>query len=645
MPENHIWLFALILASAVAFFLLHLYFKSKDKRKLMFAISILISNLFFIGILLGYVGFGVENPSTLWTNILLYSSFPLMFAVFFAVNEDFLKIENFDYLFYAFIVVTLLTIFISFLPFSIPLLSVLIHQIIGLEVLIVAFYLFFKTREIVNLYFSLFILSSIMAGLAFEISLYLSSFAFVMAYIFLALAFIQPLLKPRKKSSLSSYFTIEQKLKTYEQRYKQLFNNLPDAVCLLSEDGKILDLNHSMASNFGKSKKEMIGKKMQDFLPENVSRNRKEIALKAFKTGEMQDHMDQRGDFYLRNIYVPVKGENNQRNLMVISRDVTNEKQMEIEREKKLQELKDTELATLNIMEDMQETVENLEKAKKEIAEKNEEMRMTNIELNVAREQLTDLNENLEQKVKERTLEVRKLVKQKDDFINQLGHDLKTPLTPLNTLLPIVKDKVKDEKSKELLDVSIQNVQYMKNLVIKTLKLARLNSPETELEKENVNLLDEIDKVLNNRVFDFEKNQIKIENNIDENININVDPVRLKELLDNIISNAVKYNNKGGEIKIDALTDLDEVKIRISDTGQGMTKEQAKHIFDEFYKADESRHDFESSGLGLSICKRIVEKHGGRIWAESPGPGKGTTFYLTFKNSSKKDEIKEKTIK
>ena len=74
-----------------------------------------------------------------------------------------------------------------------------------------------------------------------------------------------------------------------------------------------------------------------------------------------------------------------------------------------------------------------------------------------------------------------------------------------------------------------------------------------------------------------------------------------------------------------------------------MTKEQLDHIFNEFYKADESRHDFRSSGLGLSICKRIVEKHGGRIWAESSGLGKGSTFYFTIPSGSKigKDYVAE----
>ena len=71
----------------------------------------------------------------------------------------------------------------------------------------------------------------------------------------------------------------------------------------------------------------------------------------------------------------------------------------------------------------------------------------------------------------------------------------------------------------------------------------------------------------------------------------------------------------------------------VKDTGLGMNNDQLNHVFDEFYKADKARHDFESSGLGLSICKRIVEKHGGRIWAESPGNNRGTTMFFTIPKS------------
>jgi signal transduction histidine kinase len=103
-------------------------------------------------------------------------------------------------------------------------------------------------------------------------------------------------------------------------------------------------------------------------------------------------------------------------------------------------------------------------------------------------------------------------------------------------------------------------------------------------------------------------------------------------LFNNLITNAVKFTPKdGGVITIDAKKDRDFVTISVKDSGIGITEEQLGRIFDEFYRADKSMNVMDSTGLGLSICKRIVEKHGGRIWAESPGKGKGTTFYFTLK--------------
>ena len=81
----------------------------------------------------------------------------------------------------------------------------------------------------------------------------------------------------------------------------------------------------------------------------------------------------------------------------------------------------------------------------------------------------------------------------------------------------------------------------------------------------------------------------------------------------------------------------------IRDNGIGLEKHELTNIFEEFYKTDESRHDLNSSGLGLSICKKIVERHGGKMWAESPGLGKGSSFHFTFPIAEEKNKkINEK---
>ena len=96
-----------------------------------------------------------------------------------------------------------------------------------------------------------------------------------------------------------------------------------------------------------------------------------------------------------------------------------------------------------------------------------------------------------------------------------------------------------------------------------------------------------------------------------------------------IISNSIKFMEGRKQIEFEASADNNFVTIMVKDTGIGIRADLVIKIFEEFYKADPSRH-VHSSGLGLSICKRIIEKHGGKIWVESPGVGKGSTFKFSI---------------
>jgi signal transduction histidine kinase len=316
--------------------------------------------------------------------------------------------------------------------------------------------------------------------------------------------------------------------------------------------------------------------------------------------------------------------------------NISDLKKIEHSLQEKLDTLQKSELATLNIMEDLQNTISALTGAETEIRQKNMELQKINNELNSARQQLTVLNQDLENKVKERTADVEKLLKQKDEFIGQLGHDLKTPLTPLNILLPIIKEREQDPKLRELIDIISNNIQYMKNLVIKTLALAQLNSDNFKFGFEDINLSQQVSSILNMESTFFEGKNVRIQNNIPLDIIVQADLIQIKELFDNLISNAIKYSIPTGvEITIDAQKKDDLIIISVKDTGIGLELNQIEHVFDEFYKVDYSRHDLQSTGLGLPICKRIVEKHGGRIWVESQGKGKGSTFFFTLKTPIK----------
>lgn len=242
-------------------------------------------------------------------------------------------------------------------------------------------------------------------------------------------------------------------------------------------------------------------------------------------------------------------------------------------------------------------------------------------------EKLKDLNETLEEKVRERTAEIEKLLKQKDEFIWQLSHDLKSPLTPLVGLISVFEEEVKDRKQKELVSVMKRNIEYMKNLVSKTLEFERLGSPKMKPVFQKIKPFEIINDIILSKDSIVRKKKIRIENNVDKKLVVNADELQFRELFDNLITNAIKFTSENGWVKIDAEKDKDSVVFSVSDNGVGMTKEQINHVFDEFYKVDQSRHELSSSGLGLAICKRIVEKHNGRIWAESPGKNKGSTFF------------------
>ncbi len=282
-------------------------------------------------------------------------------------------------------------------------------------------------------------------------------------------------------------------------------------------------------------------------------------------------------------------------------------------------------------LEEYSKNLEHLVAARtNELEEKTKRLEQINEDLTIAREELSTLNKNLEGRVQERTQEVEKLLKQKDEFINQLGHDLKNPLGPLINLIPLLEEKEADPTKKEMLTVLHRNANYMKNLVVKTLELAVLNSPNTRFAIEVLRLSEEVNQIISNKKILFDENNVKISNNINTSLSIKADRLRLEELLTNIFENSVKYCREDCKITLDAKLTGDFITISIIDNGIGMTKEEINRIFDEFYKADSARHDIQNTGLGMSICKRIVEKHGGTIWVESPGPGKGTTVFFTF---------------
>jgi len=267
-----------------------------------------------------------------------------------------------------------------------------------------------------------------------------------------------------------------------------------------------------------------------------------------------------------------------------------------------------------------------------ELTMKDEKIKQLEEKIDEIEKKLNEFNKSLEQRVIDRTVEVNKLIREKARFIDNLSHDLATPLTPIISLLPIVKEKLSDEESLEIIDTCIRNAEYIKRVVNNARELAEISASDLFLKKENLyQILDELLKKYN---MVFNSNNIKVENLINQEVLIKTEKNRLIQVFDHITSNAVNSMHNGGTITFESKPVTKDsgtfYQISIKDTGIGLSREQTNHLFDEFYKTDESRHKLDSTGLGLTICKSIIEKHGGKIWADSHGEGTGTTIYFTI---------------
>ncbi len=256
----------------------------------------------------------------------------------------------------------------------------------------------------------------------------------------------------------------------------------------------------------------------------------------------------------------------------------------------------------------------------------NKELVQKTIELTETKNELEDKNYELEAANRE----ILELLKAKTDFINRAAHDLRTPMTPVLTLLPIVKSRITDEKNLHDITIVENNTKYLKQLIDELFSMVKATKMiGYQFEKIAVPVL--IDEVIKNEQTVFEMYGIKVIKKIENALPaIFGSGLRLTEVFQNLLTNAIKFMGKqNGAITVSAYKKDTFIYVKISDTGVGMSKETLAKIFEPFYKADKSRHN-SGSGLGLSLCRQIIKDHGGQIWAESKGIGKGSTFTFSL---------------
>jgi signal transduction histidine kinase len=258
------------------------------------------------------------------------------------------------------------------------------------------------------------------------------------------------------------------------------------------------------------------------------------------------------------------------------------------ELERNVKELSEARIATLNILEDINEAKKELEKANRELMEMDE---------------------------------------MKSKFLGTASHELKTPLTAIKANVDFIlsgrEGPIPRNLRQYLLTIQ-RNTNRIQEIMEKMLDMARIKAGKIDLLVERVNLLSAVKEYVK-EIKPVEK-RIDIKIKIPRDLHVKADKNRLHDIYINLLSNAFKFTPPGGEVRIGARRDNDVVLAEVSDTGVGIPEDQCEKVFDEFYQVDRRRYG--GTGLGLTIVRGIVEEHGGKIWVDSEA-GKGSSFYFT----------------
>lgn len=243
------------------------------------------------------------------------------------------------------------------------------------------------------------------------------------------------------------------------------------------------------------------------------------------------------------------------------------------------------------------------------------------------------------QRLKSEQQEVKKLDHVKDEFMSIAAHELRTPLTVIRSYLwMLLQDKAGklNKKQKMYIERSFTSADRLITNVNDMLSVTRIESGRMSLVKMPTSITLPIKNVVTGMELRAQELSIalKFVQKKDKIPDVEIDSEKIEEVIINLIDNAMKFTPAGGKITISA--DMDaakhEVVVKVEDTGIGINKDDMPRLFHKFANTshDNIHTNVQSTGLGLYICKAIIRMHGGRMWAESDGEGKGTTFFFTI---------------
>ena len=408
--------------------------------------------------------------------------------------------------------------------------------------------------------------------------------------------------------------------------YIRAFDAVPDLIAILDTNYRILEINKAMAEKLGKSQDECRGEKCYTCLHD--SQTFPDFCPHSRSIVDNQVHSAEVFEPKLDGVFQVTTGPFTDDNGKV--------------------------MGCIHIAHDLKE----IKKQQQKLVEYAEELEAMNHELTEAREELAKFTTTLELQVVERTAEVKalsaevlernqmveQLLKQKDQFINQLAHDLRTPLTPVIALLPELSEQISDPHLLEFIRLFEVRLGHLKEMTEEVIRYAHLNSQTYISDYRMFDLREFIDQSFNIYQEYAHQKQIIFVNSVPSGLKIRMSESQAPLLFRNLILNAIQFNKIGGTITITGALDNNWVTIQVIDTGSGIPDNFIDLMWEEFTTGDPSRTDPLHKGLGLSIVKKIVAMHRGYIVATSQGHERGATFTLTLPLAQNSDSRSEKEV-
>ena len=288
------------------------------------------------------------------------------------------------------------------------------------------------------------------------------------------------------------------------------------------------------------------------------------------------------------------------------------------------------------------EPINRLNVAMQQIAEGNFEYSLTSEDTNEIGELYRNY-EDMRLRLKESTEEKIQNERQNRELVSNISHDLKTPITAIKGYVEGIMDGVADtpEKMDRYIKTIYTKANDMNRLINELTYYSGIDSNRIPYNFHRINLADFFQDCVEDVGLDLESKNIELNysNLVDPSTRIIADPEQLKKVIDNIVGNSIKYMDKPkGVINIRILDEVDSVRVEIEDNGKGISTKDLGKIFERFYRTDASRNSSTGgSGIGLSIVKKIIEDHGGYIWATSKD-GEGTCLHFVIRKYREAEE-------